>query len=871
MTKKKKPLSISLVIILLLMLCSSCGRKPAENRTPDSSDPVSSDLNFSHEDPTTMNAINYEYTPTKNKTITVDASTARTASNKTYDGLGMVSANNSSRLLLDYKAEHPEVYRELIEYMFGEKGLHLSLIKIEMGADVDSSSGTEPAVKRSADEKADVTRGAGYQLAADALTVNPELMIDLLPWGLPNWVAKAEDVNEATYQWYKQTIDALFDTYGIRVTHITVTQNEKTYKPELIKYISNALKSETDTRYDYSAIQIVAGEGVGVWNIASSMLKDEDLMNAIDVVSAHYTSFTSDQAKQLQDDYGKKLWFSEGCSPMSSSADVMHYDGTGTGMTDINGVLDIAVRITQAITEGMTMYEFQPVISSYYDGVTYYPKQLITANEPWNGSYSLDTGFYMAMHFNQFMDRDWCFIGSACFGDGKAGGDGHALVDSTYNYITALSPDGQDFTQVFVNQSAETIQYEIHTKDLPDSTLYAWQSKAPDAEDSNYFAHFLEKLGIVTPTDNTYVITVLPYSMMTLSTLDVTMDSSIYEAAKGSSDLLSIDYSDDFEYADYPEDYLSSRGYAPRFATDQGGAFEIAEENGNHILLQQITYANKPSEWARTSNPTTNLGEDRWHNYGVSARVRLADTKTKEENENYVGLGLRYILADSNESGYWVKLTETGMVQLMKDNAPLAEAALDSFDPHSWHTLKITAKDSSLTASVNDLEVITYTDSNGSIHSGRIALYSEYELNAFDDLKTFAVDDETYITRFDNLSSVFSYSAGNNVDDQNGWYHATMSSFKNFARTISAGTKGDTVTVTAEGENFAFIGIAKNATIAVTIDGKKIPISISCPQTENRKCFYTTGPLSEGMHTITLEIMDGELGIDAVEIVTVSR
>ena len=37
-----------------------------------------------------------------------------------------------------------------------------------MGSDINSSSGTEPGVKRTVDEVTDVTRGAGYQLAADA-------------------------------------------------------------------------------------------------------------------------------------------------------------------------------------------------------------------------------------------------------------------------------------------------------------------------------------------------------------------------------------------------------------------------------------------------------------------------------------------------------------------------------------------------------------------------------------------------------------------------------------------------------------------------------------------------------------------------------
>jgi hypothetical protein len=158
----------------------------------------------------------------------------------------MVSANNSSRLLLDYKAEHPEIYRKLLNYMFGREGMGLSLIKIEMGADVDSSSGTEPAVKRSADEPADVTRGAGYQLAADAIAINPNLKVDLLYWGIPAWVAAAGNKKEAMYQWYKQTIDAMYDTYGIRVSYVTANQNERAIDTEFIKYLRRALNRDSN-------------------------------------------------------------------------------------------------------------------------------------------------------------------------------------------------------------------------------------------------------------------------------------------------------------------------------------------------------------------------------------------------------------------------------------------------------------------------------------------------------------------------------------------------------------------------------------------------------------------------------------------------
>ena len=39
--------------------------------------------------------------------LNIDGSTSNTNPNSFWRGFGFISANNSSRLLLDYKAEHP--------------------------------------------------------------------------------------------------------------------------------------------------------------------------------------------------------------------------------------------------------------------------------------------------------------------------------------------------------------------------------------------------------------------------------------------------------------------------------------------------------------------------------------------------------------------------------------------------------------------------------------------------------------------------------------------------------------------------------------------------------------------------------------------
>ena len=166
---------------------------------------------------------------TKNHTVT---------ENKLWRGMGMVSGNNSSRLLLDYKTQNPKQYQELLELIFGDKGCAVQHLKIEMGADINSSSGTEPCTMRSPDEKADVTRGAGFILAADAKKVNPNLTLDMLWWSEPLWIEREnslksgaqlpkEKIYENRYLWYHENLVAAYETFGLKFDFVSATQNER--------------------------------------------------------------------------------------------------------------------------------------------------------------------------------------------------------------------------------------------------------------------------------------------------------------------------------------------------------------------------------------------------------------------------------------------------------------------------------------------------------------------------------------------------------------------------------------------------------------------------------------------------------------------
>ena len=108
------------------------------------------------------------------KEIILDGSQVSTR--EVFRGLGCVTGSGSSRLLMDYKRKHPEIYQEIMKLLFQpDYGAGLIHIKIELGADVNSFSGAEPCVKRFLEEKTNVTRGASFQFAADAKKLNPEI------------------------------------------------------------------------------------------------------------------------------------------------------------------------------------------------------------------------------------------------------------------------------------------------------------------------------------------------------------------------------------------------------------------------------------------------------------------------------------------------------------------------------------------------------------------------------------------------------------------------------------------------------------------------------------------------------------------------
>ena len=54
-----------------------------------------------------------------------------------------------------------------------------------------------------------------------------------------------------------------------------------------------------------------------------------------------------------------------------------------------------------------THYIFQPAIGSFYEGIQYGHKELLSARDPWSGYIHYDPALYMIAHFSQFAVTGW--------------------------------------------------------------------------------------------------------------------------------------------------------------------------------------------------------------------------------------------------------------------------------------------------------------------------------------------------------------------------------------------------------------------------------------------------------------------------------
>jgi len=473
----------------------------------------------------------------------------------------------------------------------------------------------------------------------------------------------------------------------------------------------------------------------------------------------------------------------------------------------------------------------------------------------------MDSGFWMAMHFSRFSPKGWLFVNGACYGDGE---ENHAIENTSNNFMTLVSPDRSEMTMHFTNEDLFPRTYSVQLKDMgfTNRTLSTILTTGPNAGEA-YDANWFRRGKPVKPSHKngeTYFIKVPPQSIMTITTLDTSWVNGVetFSRTIPSPERLPLPYQDTFRYR---EDEIMVRGCAPRYTTDQGGAFELihSDQDGD-ILCQRIKKGNIPANWRfrGTPEPITCLGDDRWRSYSAEIEVRLDN----RDAENYAGLGVRYNSAitceTSSRCGYTGVLYGDGRWQLLDMDNVAAEGTSYTVRATDWNKLKLLILGDSIFFFLNGDLLTTYRP-QCPINSGRISLCSDYEMNTFRNLKVVPMPIlPLYVRRVDCFSEEIFYN--------DYWDICTTESCRFYHRTSMKAQPQAAFSCQFTGSGIAVIGTAKNAEFQVMLDGEVLYETLFVPYCAPRQACLTMDQLKVGTHTLQMTLKSGEFKLDVLEV-----
>jgi Glycosyl hydrolase family 59 len=617
---------------------------------------------------------------------------------RAFDGLGAVSAGASSRLLIDY----PEPQRsEILDYLFRPGyGAALQHLKVEIGADVNSTDGSEPSHMRSPSDH-DSTRGYEWWLMAEAHKRNPNIVLEILPWGAPAWVGRDDSLyTPKMAEYVADFVRTAKRDYSLDIAYAGVW-NEKAYD---IAYVKD-LRLQFDK--NHLSTKIVCcdeypGEGAGQWAIADEILKDPESAAAIEVIGVHYPIVdgrisTTDAARKA----GKPLWSSED-QPNGGSGPFVNRDWPVGGRI-------LAHLYNRNYLEGsLTSTEIWSPVTSYYDNLAAPNSGLMYANTPWSGHYDVQGTIWATAHTTQFAQPGWQYLDSAS-----------GYLPEKGSYVALRSPDRKNWSLILDTIDAkhpQTVSFRL-AGGLVAPEVHVWETN-----NSRTFEHVAD----IKPYHGAFEYTFDADSLYSLTT---TTGQGKGTARPPSPAPFPLPYADDFEHTPV--------GHTPRYLSDQDGAFEVQPCHGRpgHCLEQEIS--EKPVSWGPLPDPFTMAGDAGWTDYSVAADIRFLSASSatimgRIDSANVFEDGKARL-----PSGYVLRLDPGGAWEILsaefkKPTVRLA-SGLARIDRNQWHRVELRFQGTSVVAYL-DSERLAAIENTAHSH-GMFALGSDWNHTQFDNLR----------------------------------------------------------------------------------------------------------------------------------------
>jgi hypothetical protein len=616
---------------------------------------------------------------------------------RVFDGVGAISGGGgNSRLLIDYA----EPYRsQILDYLFKPHyGASLQILKVEIGADMDSTDGAESSHMHTASDQ-NYYRGYEWWLMEQAKARNPRIKLAALAWGAPHWVGNgnywSQDMIGYMVKWLK---------HAKSDHHLTIDyvggRNEKGYNVQWYKDFKATLRAN-----GLSSIQVVASDDWPkdrLWAIATEMKNDAALNDAIDIVGAHgpgWGGYPTADALSL----AKPLWDSEG-----------HFDEK----LPFN---QMARNINRNYAAGkVTAAIYWPVVSAIYDNLPYDNIGLIKCNQPWSGHYVVTPSVWAMAHTAQFTQPGWRYIDSA---------SGFINQDATGahgSFVTLKSPDGKDYSVIVETVQAkapQTIRFSV--TGFPKAAVHLWSTDFTSSNSSDWFV----KQPDIIPAEGQFSLAIEPGYVYTLTTTTgQTKGAAAGPGGHPASAPFPLPYSDNFE--------AYSAGKLAKYFSDLYGAFETsrcASGRGGRCL-SQVTPA-EPTAWKKTSNrPFTIIGDLDWSDYRVSIDILLEQPGAVDLIGRLTGMSG----ADTPDS-YVLRVSDSGSWSVLKTSTKQEEAVLASgqvspLGVGAWHGLSLEFQGGSLTARIDGVALPAVSDSSYSKGMAGLGVVG-YALAQFDNFK----------------------------------------------------------------------------------------------------------------------------------------
>ncbi|XP_043930035.1 galactocerebrosidase-like [Protopterus annectens] len=622
-----------------------------------------------------------------------------------FDGIGGLSGGGAtSRLLVNY----PQVYQsQILDYLFKPNfGASLHILKVEIGGDAQTTDGTEPSHMRCEGDE-NYFRGYEWWLMKEAKARNPDITLIGLPWAFPGWIGKGENwpyhYPDVTASYIVSWIVGAKQYHSLDIDYVGIW-NERPFNSTYIKVLRQTLDKVGLTK-----VGIIAADGK--WEIASKMVVDPYLNDAVQIIGAHYPgTYTVDDALKT----GKKLWSSEDYSTFNDAV------GGGCWARILN---------QNYVNGNMTSTISWNLVASYYDALPFARDGLMTAEEPWSGHYEVQSPIWITAHTTQFTKPGWHYLRTV--GHLNNGGSYVALTDGqgnltivietmTHNHSICIRPSLPPFSV-----SPQNVTFKLQGSFQKLTALQVWYSKMNfKTHDSKLF----KQLKPVQLLNASFTLELYVDEVYTLTTI-TTGHKGGFPNPPPESQPFPKKYKDDFTVL------IPPFSEAPNFA-DQSGVFEYyrnASDPGDHVFTLRQVITQRPITWASDPPQTISvIGDFQWKDVNITCDVYMETSVT----------GGVFVAGRVDRGGgyaqkakgifFWIFANGTFRVTNDLAGKEVLAQGKSGTGARTWHTLTLNVKGKSASGLLNgDLlwKYITVTGpSNGWAAIGTLS----YELAQFD-------------------------------------------------------------------------------------------------------------------------------------------